>query len=130
MGLEALDATEEALGGRIQVGAGGLQQGDLDRHAGVVALPDGRERAGQLVDRADQRRRSDRGGLGLQAGLVGGGDDEGGGDFAGRLSDQQVAQVGEQVAGELRGVAAGAGHLLDPEQDRLRILGDDCVDRF
>ena len=38
--------------------------------------------------------------------------------------------MSEQIAGELRGVAAGAGHLLDPEQDRLRVFGDDRVDGF
>ncbi len=38
--------------------------------------------------------------------------------------------MGEEVAGELGGVAAGAGHPLDSEQDGLRVLGDDCVDRF
>ena len=40
-----------------------------------------------------------------------------------------MAQVGEQVAGELKGVAARLGHLLDPEQDRLRVFGDNRVDR-
>ena len=50
------------------------------------------------------------------------------GHLAGRLGDQQVAQVGEQVAGELGRVAARARHPLDPEQHRLRVLGDDRVD--
>ena len=71
----------------------------------------------------------DRARLGRQAVRVGGRHHEGVGHLAHRLGDQQVAQVGEQVAGELGGVAARAGHLLDPEQDPLRVFGDDRVDR-
>ncbi len=36
--------------------------------------------------------------------------------------------MGEQVAGELGWVAAGASHLLDPEQDTSWVLGDHRVD--
>ena len=101
--LEALDPPQQALGGRVEIGAGGLQQGDLDRHAGVVALAHRGQRGRQLVDRPHQRGGADRGRLRLQALGVGGGDDEGGRHLAGGLGDQQVAQVGEQVAGELGG---------------------------
>ena len=83
----------------------------------------------QLVDGADEGRGADRACLGRQPLGVGGGHHEGVGHLADRLGDEQVAQVGEQVAGELGRVAAGAGHLLDPEQDALGVLGDDRVDR-
>ena len=64
----------------------------------------------------------------IETALVGGRDDEGARHLADRLGDEQVAQVGEQVAGELGRVAPRARHLLDPEQDALRVLGDHRVD--
>ena len=38
--------------------------------------------------------------------------------------------MGQEVAGELGGVAAGAGHLLDAQQDALGVFGDYGVNGF
>ncbi|HVV90253.1 MAG TPA: hypothetical protein VHB53_07150, partial [Solirubrobacterales bacterium] len=73
MGLEALDAAQQTLGRRVEVGAGGFKQGDLDRHARVVALADRGQGRGQLVDRADQGGGADGGRLLLDPGGVDGG---------------------------------------------------------
>jgi len=57
--LELLYTSKQTLGRRIQIWASRLQQRDLDCHARIVTLTDRGERIGQLVDGADQGRRSD-----------------------------------------------------------------------
>ena len=73
----------------------------------------------------------DRSGLGGEPLGVGGGDDEGVGDLADRLGDEQVAQVGKQVAGELGRVATGARPSSRRSSSTAsRVFGDHRVDRF
>ena len=64
--------------------------------------------------------------LGEPLGL-GDGDGEGLGDLAGGAGDQQLAQVGDQVAGELAGVAARAGEAVDDLERRRGVAGGERV---
>ena len=54
LGLQLLEALGEGLAGGVELGAGGAEQGELDRHPRLVALADGGEGRCEGIDRPRQ----------------------------------------------------------------------------
>jgi len=57
--LESLYAPKKSRCRWVQIRPRCLQERDLHGHAGIVSLANSGEGVGQLVDRADERRRAD-----------------------------------------------------------------------
>ncbi len=119
--LQPLDPLEQRLLRRVQLGARGPKQGQLERHPRLIPLLDRRQRRGDHVDGSHEREVRQLGGLRPEPLGVGGGDAERVGDLANRSDHQQLAKVREDVAAELRDVAARSARAArSPRAPRAR----------
>ena len=125
--LEALEALGEGLARRIDLRPRGPQQGELDGHPRLVSLADRRQRRRQHVDRTAEGEVRQRLGLGAKALGIAGRDREGIRKLARGADDDQLAEVGEQVAGELAHVTPGAREALAGLQRGLAVAGGDRI---
>ena len=122
-----LQAFGEGLAAGVELRAGATEESELHGHPRVVALADVREGLGEDVDGAGEGEVRDGRGLGAQALGLGGGDRERVRRLADRADDDQLAQVAEQVAGELRHVAARARQPLRDLERGATVAGGDRV---